>query len=153
MKKLVGLVTLMTLSCSTYSRKQCLSFDWQNKGFESAMNGQLKRDSYLYYQEKCGKEHGIAPEETSFDLGYQKGIDQLCTVEGGRRLGQKGFSYQHLCPAEKEEVFIKSFRSGRLEFLESQVEKLQEKIKALEYDNSRQASEISSLQSKLMSCR
>jgi hypothetical protein len=153
MKILLGiLLSILVSACSTFSKKECENFDWHSKGYDAAMDGEPEFSRLSYFQKECGEKHDVQPNKQMFDVGYNKGLDYLCTSSGGRVLGQKGNSYQSICPKEKEEEFLKGYKSGRLDFLEQRVVELEQTVRKLKSDLSDCESRLYSCQSTARTC-
>lgn len=144
---------MFTAACSTYSKKECASFDWSHRGYLAALDGKHEEVGLAHYHKECRNEYDIHLDEEQFKLGYKKGLKVFCTPEYGERHGSRGGDYQGICSEENEKGFLKPYVKGINEFykrrvtdLEAEVGNLRSKISSLE-------SEKSSLESQLNSCR
>lgn len=147
MKKTYLIFFLLAAGCSTYSKKECETFNWKEVGYEVGRDGNPGYSERLeHFKSKCGEEHAVNPDSAQIAEGYKMGLDFFCSPQGARRAGSMGLKYYQICPAEKEEVFLKEYKAERFQWLESEVRKLN----ALIYEKDRR---ISSLESEVSSLR
>jgi Protein of unknown function (DUF2799) len=139
--------------CSTYSQNDCLNFNWYDEGFRSAMQGDTAVEKTAHFKRECGYENQVEMNEEKFQLGYKKGLDIFCSSDGGRQLGQSGKRYKGTCPRTAEEPFLKSYDSGRLDFLVSKVSDLEKTVSSLRSELSSKDSKINSLESEISTLR
>lgn len=135
MRYLVLFLALIATGCTTFSEKQCQSFQWDQVGYDGAMKGERAAEHFSYYQRHCGKEHNVQPSEEKFLSGYKKGVEKFCTPEYALAFGQYGGTYRGICPQKNEKAFMDNYRAGKLEY-------------ALEKN-----SQISGLESQVRSCQ
>lgn len=146
-------LAMFSLGCSTYSKTQCDDFNWQDIGYNSALRGELNNEMPIHYGRECTEEHQVRVNQDQFLAGYNKGLAVVCSAEGGRSLGKMGKAYKGICPKEEEEAFMKSYESGRVDFLANRVEELELKVRRLDSDNSDKEDKIRDLESELTSLR
>lgn len=148
---LFGLL-MLTLGCSTYSKRQCQNFNWEMIGRDKAIRGDTLESSLAHYQKACG-EHKISVSEEQFQKGYQSGIQILCSSEGGQNLGRTGFTYKGTCPKNLEDSFLKGYTTGKVEYMSRRIDELERKVKDLESEVSSKDREISNLESEVSSLK
>ena len=146
--------------CSTYSLKECESFDWNERGYLNALDGKSENFGIAHYHEACNKKYKIEVNIKEFKLGYQKGLQIFCMPEKALEFGNKGGTYLGTCPQEKEPNFLNKYTLGFNQFLKEKVEKLEREnsylesqISSLQSENSLLESKISSLESEVSSLR
>ncbi len=148
MKIIFGILGLLLVAgCSTYSKKDCEAKDWYQEGFASAREGHTD-DRIAHYQKSCSEEHGVAVNSTQFNEGFQKGLVYFCTEQHGRNFGREGKVYRGTCPKEAEASFLKTYESGRLDFLVQKVSSLESEISDLRTRNSSLESELSTFRNR-----
>ena len=138
---------VLLAGCSTYSKKECEVKDWYQEGYNSAREGNTI-DSINHFRKNCSQEHGVAINETLFNEGFEKGLTYLCTEQQGRLFGQQGRVYRGTCPKELESNFVKTYESGRMDFLVQKVNSLEDEISDLRNRNVSLESELSYLRSR-----
>jgi hypothetical protein len=114
MKKLNWLlfpVLILLLSgCATLNKNECATADWEMIGFEDgrmgAATGRLQR-----HRESCAK-HGIAPDFTQYQQGYDKGVVGFCTRRNGFERAKSGYQYPGICPIGVEPDFLAGYNPG-----------------------------------------
>ena len=146
---LIFLGLLFLAGCSTYSKSECENFNWENIGYQSALRGDQRTEMPSHYRRECTQEHQVQINQEQFLNGYKKGLVVFCSADGGKVLGKSGRSYKGTCPKTAEETFLKSYDSGRLDFLVGRVSELEDKISRLNSDLSDKEREINNLESEI----
>ncbi len=141
---LLGLIT----GCSTYSKKECVEMNWQQRGLQAAYWGQRKVDAFGYYVQECEVEHRIAPDAVTFNAGYAQGLISYCSAERASELGSEGHAYQRICPKEKEADFLNAYIPAKMEYLSDAVLKLKRQNNDLEAQVSSLKSQVGTLESE-----
>lgn len=96
MRTLVLIVSLSLLAaCSSLSRDECLTADWETIGFEDGANGQ-PRQRIGEHRKACAS-HGITPDREAYDAGYAEGIATFCTFDRGEQAGRSGQQPMAVC--------------------------------------------------------
>lgn len=164
MRLLLFTLSLSFLSgCSTYSKKQCQTFNWQERGYSDAIKGESKGGGLAHYNRTCTKEHGVAPDITAYEQGFKKGLEYFCTPERASSFGDEGGKYRGTCQGKNEDKFLVRYSAGFNQYLkrkvselkienenlEEKVEYLQDKIDNLESQNRSLSDENDELQSQL----
>ena len=103
------LIILLT-GCSTLSRNQCQSSDWEKTGYGDGISG-YKSAKLDLYNSSC-KEHGIVPNETAYLTGYEKGNKKYCTSVKGLSEGMNYRSYLGVCSPETAYDFMAGYDFG-----------------------------------------
>lgn len=138
------------VSCTTFTKQQCESMDWQTQGYKAALAGVPVQESFNQYQKSCrevqvslAQAHGDA-----FARGYDIGREKFCTAENASKFAGDGGVYRGTCPDKAiTPNFMASYQSGREKFLLGEIQSLRSQISDLQSKVSSQAGEISSLQS------
>lgn len=116
---LFALLTVALISgCATMNQTECLSADWYAVGRVDGEKG-ASRDEYLRHSEACAK-HGIVPDKTTYQEGYDHGIEDFCTPANGYENGRKGYNYKGACPADLEAAFLLGYQQGKALHVASQ---------------------------------
>jgi hypothetical protein len=109
---LFGAFTLVLVaSCATLSKSECEQADWQTIGLEDGARGRVI--SYIGEHRKACAEHGIKPDLAQYQNGHDAGVRQYCTPQNGFDQGHAGRSYNNVCPADLEGLFLAGFDTGR----------------------------------------
>lgn len=145
---------LMGNGCATMNVSECQNADWETIGFEDGSEGRLP--SHVGKHRKACAKHNITPNLEFYLKGHTNGVKFFCTESNGFINGQKGSSYNGVCPAELSERFLNGYRIGRqfyevsnaIDQLESSVQldenNLEELQKALKKNEALLVSEKSS---------
>jgi len=105
------LLSLTLSSCASLSKEECLAGNWNDIGFNDGRNGY--RTSYLNKHKKACAEYGVKADREAYLQGHKKGLLTYCTPSNARRVGERGSSYQGVCPADKESDFLRHYEYGR----------------------------------------
>ncbi|MEW5250096.1 DUF2799 domain-containing protein [Microbulbifer sp. 2201CG32-9] len=111
--RLLSLTTLLILlnGCATMSEEECLLADWHSIGYEDGARGRdLGRLSR--HRQACA-DHGVRPDTAAYRSGRAQGLELYCTEMRGFRLGRSGGTYNGVCPAELEWLFVQGYEVGR----------------------------------------
>lgn len=152
----IGLSAIFLTGCSTYSRKQCETMDWEKNGAATALDGDTYEQVVKRAEKFCTQEHGIPVNSTALKLGFDSGLKELCTADSAEQFGRRGRRYQGTCaqlPPEEENKFLKGYQSGRNKYLEDEISSLRSQISSLESEVSSLKSELSSAQSDATTCQ
>lgn len=96
-----SVIFLMVASgCATLSKDECLTADWQIIGYEDGLKGS-SANKIGEHRESCAK-HGISPDKTAYDLGYDEGVRRYCSLSLGLQSGQNGSSVLRVCPQDSD---------------------------------------------------
>ena len=86
--------------CASLSKDECITADWQIIGYEDGLKGS-GAGRIGEHREACAK-HGITPNKSAYDLGYDEGIRSYCSLSLGIRAGQNGNSILAVCPQDTD---------------------------------------------------
>lgn len=142
---------LILNGCATFTKEQCQTFDWNERGYRSAIGGRTQVQAQAYYQNKCTEEHGVDYDRKQLEAGYKKGLEEFCSPENALKFGASGSNYQGTCPKEKEKAFVSNFRAGTNIYLQNRVEELETEKQQLQQQIDDLSSRISNLESELSS--
>ena len=102
--------TLFISGCASISQEECKAGNWESLGDRDA---NVKHyNSLNSYIEECSK-YGITPDKTQYDLGFSKGLEQLCTFQNGYLIGNNGETLPTLCPKELQDKFVQGYIEGQ----------------------------------------
>jgi len=113
------------LSCQSSLKIDCEGLNWRAMGETLASKGVPPTEHLKKLTLKC-KKLSTEAETANFNEGYQRGLAKLCTTQNGYDFGASGESYQGTCPDFRKSHFLRGFYKGRLEFLDSSLEKIEE---------------------------
>ena len=128
-------------SCATLSKEECHSADWQMIGFEDGSQGHHSQRIGAH-REACA-EHGVTPNMEHYLLGHKKGLGNYCNFRNGLLLGERGGSYNGVCPAPLDQEFRKGYRDGKALYA------MQEELQAIENDYQTTLQEINEMETEL----
>ena len=152
--KMINLLLMLSLvGCSTFSKKQCQSFDWKNEGYQMALEGLTEGETVEFFRQKCQLKHEVTTDNKALKKGYAEGIQVFCRPNLARRFGSKGGYYRGSCPKELEDAFYKEYSKGVNSYLHSQVTLLQSEVLNLRSTISNLRYENNSLRNELFNVR
>jgi hypothetical protein len=102
---------LVLSGCTTLSREECESGDWNKIGLQDGRDGRTD-DRYLLHAKACSLERSDATR-SAYTAGREKGLAIYCTDVRGYREGALGQRYLGVCPKALEPDFLKGFELGR----------------------------------------
>ena len=108
---LVGLTLAGCAGRPSMSENQCAVGDWQTVGYRDGVSG--KRSSALLRHQDACMEHGIAPDRTSYMLGWKEGAGDYCQPNNGFYIGERGWSHNNICPQELRAGFLTAYQDGQ----------------------------------------
>jgi hypothetical protein len=146
-----GAVLLMFIlsGCTTFSRSDCETMDYAERGRNGALKGETLSETSYYYLRNCESEHHVPVDREKLKRGYTDGLKTFCTAAYTQRFAANGGVYNGTCPKSEEPKFIDAFRSGRISYLESEVDRLKKEVDRLSSDVSSLESDKSDLQSRV----
>lgn len=115
------LVAVVVSSCTTLSKEDCQTMNWNERGTSDALQGKTSK-VFADYTQTCSK-HGIAVNQDEYAKGRTRGLRLFCTYENGQQFGREGESYNGVCPQKLETEFLKGYRMGKREYEIEQKEK------------------------------
>ncbi|TQV76582.1 DUF2799 domain-containing protein [Aliikangiella marina] len=122
---------LVTLSgCATLSKSECLTADWQIIGLEDGANG--RPTSYIGNHRSACADYGVKPDLNAYLAGHKNGVRQYCSYQTGYNLGERGSSYNKVCPKAQYSQFAAGYERGRTAFqLKSEARELKNSFDSL----------------------
>ncbi len=146
----IALVLLLqlTVGCAVLSKKECEQVNWSQEGYNTGFNERNSEKVLGYYREHCGQEYGIHPDLRSFDEAHKRGVEALCTREGGYKYGSRGGVYAGSCKKEKEDEFFIGYQRGQSIYMTTQIRDLQSEVKVLKSELDSKQSQINDLKSE-----
>ncbi|WP_091509461.1 DUF2799 domain-containing protein [Microbulbifer yueqingensis] len=106
-----GLLALVLGGCATMSEEECMVADWHAIGYEDGAAGQPV--AQLGRRRQACAEYGVQPDSAAYRAGRDEGLELYCTEMRGFRLGRAGGSYNGVCPADLEGLFLHAYEAGR----------------------------------------
>jgi Protein of unknown function (DUF2799) len=150
MKYFFSLSILLLSSCSTFSKSDCESMNWQNEGYKAGSNGETAGQQAKFFQKECTVEHQVPVNIEKFSKGYEQGLKSYCSTSNLYQKGLNGDSYSGVC---KKSEIAASYSNGRTQFLEKKVIEQEEAIQRLKSELDDLERKNSDLESKLNSCQ
>ena len=140
---------VLVSGCSTLSESQCVASDWQTVGYSDGLTGK-QSSQLLKHQDACVK-HGVIPERESYLAGWTEGVRQYCLPENGFSAGERGTSYNNVCPEEMQIGFYAAYQEGRqLYTAQSEINSLGRQISQKKYRLKQIKAELSSTEAELV---
>ena len=147
-----ALLAAVLTSCSSLSKQECESLNWNAAGYKSAMQGHPADTEIIRYKKMCVERHHTTINAEAFSKGYVDGLSEYCTDENLFKKGSSGGAYQGICDNHMNKKALTSYSNGRLLFLENTVTELETDKSDLESKVKSLESQIADLESKLKSC-
>jgi hypothetical protein len=144
------LIPVVLLSgCASLSESQCIASDWKTVGYRDGLAGS-QSSQLLKHQNACVK-HGVIPDREDYLAGWDEGIRQYCLPENGFSAGERGRSYNNVCPESMQASFYAAYQEGRqLYTAQSEINGLSRQVSQKEYRLKQIASEMSSTEALLL---
>lgn len=133
--RLVPLLALALAGCSSLSKKECLTADWESIGYRDGSEGYAAGRIGDHIQ-AC-TEHGVNPDREEYEAGRARGLELFCTGANGVRVGRLGSTYSGACPAHLEPTFLLGYDIGlqlndyiqRMSQLRGDVQRIQNELR------------------------
>lgn len=109
---ILALSALLASGCSTLSKQDCQTYNWDEVGYQDALSGQ-PAERFHYYQEACSA-HDITPPRHAYTQGHERGLHEFCTAKNGFHWGRRGQKYNESCPPHAEDIFLNAYRDGHI---------------------------------------
>lgn len=103
-----------TSACSSMNKDECSFADWQAVGYEHGAKGE-SATVFKEYQEDCAK-HAVKADFAAFKRGHQIGLEDYCTYEQGKSLGEAGEAFNNLCPSRSYPKFDEGYNYGLTQY-------------------------------------
>lgn len=129
------LVCLSLTGCESLKPvSRCGSVDWFEAGRSDGIAGR-SADYVFNHRTECGPEFG--PEQESlYQVGYNRGLNDYCHPENGFTLGRTGAPWRNVCPEPLDRVFLSALERGQ-------------EVRAIQQVNDRLDRRISALSQRL----
>jgi len=101
-------------ACATVSEDTCRAGSWESLGFKDGRNGK-SRSRLADIAESCAK-YGIAPDQTAYLSGYDKGLPLYCTFDRGYERGLSGSGPKAECEAIGAVAYLDGVTEGAIEY-------------------------------------
>lgn len=99
-------------ACQTLSKEECAAADWSVIGESDGAAGHAPQDRFARHAKACAK-IGVTPDQTLWNVGYQRGLVRYCTPANGLRVGGSGASYANVCPLDRSARFLTAYNLGK----------------------------------------
>jgi len=108
--RISGLIAslLLLAACSSMSRDECLTADWETVGYEDGASGQ-PRQRIGDHRKACAG-HGVTPDRAAYDRGYEDGIASFCSHNRGLQAARQGQRSASVCP--RETAYSRGYAEG-----------------------------------------
>jgi len=134
----IALLGLAGCANNGMSEAECRVADWRTIGFEDGARGATVQRIGSHRAE-CA-EHGVAPDFESYREGHAEGLEMWCRPQNGTNLGNAGYRYNGVCPADLEEPFLSAYseayglyeRRKHLQALQRTLSAKQQRVKQVE---------------------
>lgn len=107
---LLAVMALLAGGCATMNKQECEVADWYAIGYQHGVHGQ-GTGKYKEYASDCA-DHSIKADFTAFKRGHRAGLDEYCSYDTGRNLGQNGSSYNAQCDSGRYPAFERGYHLG-----------------------------------------
>ena len=97
--------------CATLNQSECQAANWEIIGLEDGSAG--RASSYLGQHRSACAEYGIAPDLNAYLKGHKQGLNQYCSYQGGYSLGERGSSFNSVCPGAEYPEFSRGYQRGK----------------------------------------
>lgn len=129
--------SLLLVSCSHMTEKECQNADWFVIGKRDAARGD-DNSNLSEYANSCAKQGGVNLER--FEAGRYEGLREFCTEEKGYHYAREGNEYAGGCPRSQKGGFWIGYERGRRDYkaaekaaqLKAKEEELKKKERELE---------------------
>ncbi len=122
------------------SEAECHTADWYQSGFSDGKGG---KDEQIDKHYSACSEYKVNVDQKQYRKGYQDGLREYCTPQGGWSRGASGWGYSSFCAKDLEPLFIKAYAAGK------EYSKTQKLIHNLEEEKARLEEKVVSNDSKL----
>ncbi|GAA4901750.1 DUF2799 domain-containing protein [Ferrimonas pelagia] len=144
----LGLSLSLLGGCATMSEQECRTANWQLIGLEDGVNGQpLTR---LGDRHNACSKHGVIPDQSAYQLGFDEGVRRYCTPANGYEQGLKGNTYHQVCPADLHDAFAEQYRQGKRRYeVQRDLARFNDQIESQQSDIHRLEREIAQKEAEL----
>ena len=104
------MASLFITGCASISQEECRTASWEALGVRDATYKHY--NSFERYNEECRK-YGIESDKSKYDIGFAKGLEQLCTFQNGYLIGNNGEILPQMCPKELQDRFVQGYIEGQ----------------------------------------
>jgi Protein of unknown function (DUF2799) len=107
-------VALISVGCSSMTKKECETANWENIGRYDGGQGKPLQE-YELMKNQC-EMYSRTPDQAAYLKGYKDGLERYCTNRNGEILGRSGAQYFEQCPENLRSEFLKGYRYGLSQF-------------------------------------
>ena len=123
-------LTAPLVSC-IITEKGCKNYNAHEQGYTDGLQG-VRSALFKKQQHKCTHKYQITLNQKEYDKGFQHGLKELCTYQGGYNFGLSGKIDRKVCPKNQEPKFLKGYLEGRFKHLEKTVSALKGEVSSLQ---------------------
>ena len=138
---ILSFVALLVTSCSTLSKNECKTANWNTIGYEDGTNG-YQASRIGEHRSACA-DYGIRPNLNAYTEGRKKGLQQFCIPSTAYNKGLHGYRYNGVCANYNERAFLAAYNHGL------SVYKAKNVLNKLKNDYKKEADYIALLERKL----
>lgn len=95
------LSALVLASCASLSEEECKTGNWDEIGFRDGTNG--RTSAYIQEHAKACEKSGVAPIQSVWEAGRQRGLPAYCVPSKAYSEGRAGRPVSAVCPAGQME--------------------------------------------------
>lgn len=107
---LLGFIGIAVSACSTLSKSECLTANWETIGYGDGTKG-YKASRISQHRSACA-DYGVAPDLNAYSRGRDRGLNQYCVPSTGYRKGLSGYTYNGVCRGKNERAFVDALNYG-----------------------------------------
>lgn len=152
MKSIMPLIILSACllgGCAKMNKKECQLADWQLLGIKDGSDGE-PMTVFAERSEACAS-YGTVVNRTAYMQGRETGLKSYCKPYKGYEVGEKGARYHGVCTGKQESAFLAAYNKGYRRYEQKKaVSVLDDKIKRLERNITRNTQEKSQIESRLL---
>jgi len=110
----LALALLLLSGCATLNLKECQTLSPATLGLRDGQQGYglWRLDKHIA---SCAR-FGITLERNAYLAARAQGLLSYCTADNGLRVGERGESYEFVCPAALEPAFLRSYQIAIVQY-------------------------------------
>jgi len=107
---LLGFIAIAVSACSTLSKSECQTANWNNIGYADGSQGYLAA-RIAQHRSACA-EYKVTPDLNAYTSGRDRGLRQYCTQATAYNKGLSGYAYNGVCTKNNEREFVEAWNYG-----------------------------------------
>ena len=108
------------IGCKSNEKLDCSKINWRDFGQSFAQKGEALPSNLNKKTLKCKNKMPFFDED-AFKAGYKDGLKLFCSTNAGFSYGKNGRIYANTCVKSSERLFLKGYLSGRIEYLNTEI--------------------------------